>query len=103
MPPAPLFIVIHFQEKRANLMAGARSLFPRDPCLFVRRRFAAPLAEFLQFDLPLHHFLVFVGVIILPFADGAAEGDEGVGTLYFCHAGYDIMARGKMQRGCPEF
>ena len=64
----------------------------------MRRRFAAPFAEFFQFDLALHHFLVFVGVIILPFADGAAEGNEGVGTLYFCHAGYDIMARGKMQR-----
>ena len=45
----------------------------------------APLAEFLEFDLPLHLFLVFAGVIILPFAHGTAQGDEIIRVFDLCH------------------
>ena len=36
---------------------------------------AAPLAELIQFYLALNRFLVFMRIIILPLADGAAESD----------------------------
>ena len=46
---------------------------------------AAPRAELLEFHLPFHGFLVLAGVIITPFTDGAAEGDEIVRVFDLCH------------------
>ena len=61
--------------------AQPRLLFSGDPSLFVHRFYAAPVAELLKFDLPLHQLLVLVGVIITPLADGAAHGDQSVGMF----------------------
>jgi hypothetical protein len=46
---------------------------------------AAPFAEFLKLDFAFHLFLVLAGIVILPFADGAAEGDKIVRVFYLCH------------------
>ena len=35
----------------------------------------APFAELLELHFSLNSFLVFMRIIILPFADGAAESD----------------------------
>jgi hypothetical protein len=37
------------------------------------RLLPAPIAELLVFDLTLYLFLIFIGVIITPFANGAPE------------------------------
>ncbi len=36
---------------------------------------AAPATKFLKIYLSFNRFLVFVGIIILPFADGALQRD----------------------------
>ncbi len=59
---------------------------------FVYRLFAAPVAEFLELDLPLHGLLILGRIIIPPFADGTAKGDQFVGPLNFCH-GMMILRR----------
>ena len=74
-----------------------RILFTADPPLFVERLHAAPVAELLVFDLPFHLLLVLVRIIIPPLANGTAEGDQPVGTLYFCHGDYFTMPSLKRQ------
>ena len=60
-------------------------LFTRDPCLFVKGFHAAPVAELLHFDLALHQLLIFIGVIIAPLANTAAERDQSVGMFNLGH------------------
>ena len=50
---------------------------------------AAPIAELVQLDLPFHLLLIFIRVIIPPFANGAAKGNEPVCALNFSHGDYD--------------
>jgi hypothetical protein len=59
----------------------------------------APVAEFLKFDLALHQFLVFVGVIITPFANGTAHRDQPVGVFYLGHGENDTTLLLILQRG----
>jgi hypothetical protein len=37
-------------------------------------RLPIPRAKLLEFDLPLNLFLILMGIIITPFADGTAKG-----------------------------
>ena len=70
------------------------------------RLLPAPFAELLQLDFPLDSLLVLMRIIIPPFADGAAEGDETVGTLDFSHVGDDNTFLRRMQpsrHGVPVF
>jgi len=71
-----------FLSKFSNSIA---SLLPADACFLVHGLLAAPLAEFLELDLTLHLFLVFAGIIILPFADGTAQRDEIIRVFDLCH------------------
>ncbi len=48
-------------------------LFTTNFYLFVYRVFPTPFTEFIEFQLPLHFLLVFAGVIIPPFTDGATK------------------------------
>jgi hypothetical protein len=64
----------------------------------VQRFHAAPVAELLEFDLPLHQLLIFIGVIITPLADAAAHCDKPVGMLYLGHGNDDTIFRLKMQQ-----
>ena len=41
---------------------------------------------FLELNFALNLFLVFAGIIILPFADGAAKGDKIVRVFDLCHS-----------------
>ena len=45
----------------------------------------APRAEFLELDFSLNEFLVFAGIIILPFADGTAQGYQIIRIFDLCH------------------
>jgi len=63
-------------------------LFSGNPRLLVHRLFAAPLAKFLELQLPLHGLLVLGRIIIPPLANGTAEGDQFVGAFYFRHGNY---------------
>ena len=47
----------------------------------MQRFYAAPVAELLKLDLPLHQLLVLIGVIITPLADGAAHRDQPIGLF----------------------
>ena len=76
-------------------------LLPRDPPLFVERCLAAPITKLLEFDLALHRLLVFGGVIITPFANGTAEGDQFVRALYFRHKGNNTPESQKVQLSDP--
>ena len=58
---------------------------------------AAPRAELLELDLPLHLLLILMGIVIAPLADGAAEGDQIVGIFNLCHTGYSRTIAAKMQ------
>ena len=78
--------------------AHCETLFPRDPCLFVQRFRAAPVAELLQLDLPFHHLLVLVRIIIPALAHGATHRYEPVGMFDLRHGDDDIPFPGKMQR-----
>ena len=69
----------------ASKYSAPGKLFPGDPRFFVRRLLAAPVAELLELYLPLHGLFVLVGIVIAPFADGTAHGDQPVGAFYFCH------------------
>ena len=71
-------------------------------CLLVRCRFPAPIAILFQIHLPFNRFLVFVRIIILPFADGAPERDQAVGTLCFCHGKDNTMLSKKRQTYASE-
>ena len=62
-------------------------LFPGDARLLVDGRLAAPRAKLLEFDLPLHLFLILVGIVIPPFANGAAERDQVIRVFDLCHMG----------------
>jgi hypothetical protein len=103
MPPFFfLSIIIQISKMRLprSLEAGASSvisLFSRDPCLFMQRFHAAPVAKLLKFDLPLHQLFIFIGVIITPLADAAAHRDQPVGMLYLCHGNDSTIFRLKMQ------
>ena len=72
-------------------------LFPRYSRFFVKSLLPAPMAEFLEFDLPLNLFLVFVGIIIPPFADGASQSNKGIGSFYLCHGENNNAYSLKMQ------
>jgi hypothetical protein len=60
-------------------------LLPTDARFLVRGLLAAPLAEFLEFNFAFYLFLVFTGIIIAPFADGAAQRDEIIRVFDLCH------------------
>ena len=77
--------------------ARGAHLFAADPPLFVERLHPAPVAELLIFNLPFHLLLVFVRIVIPPFANGTAKGNKPVGTLYFCHGDYFTMPSLKRQ------
>lgn len=62
-------------------------------------RFATPAAELRKFDLALYFLLVFAGVIITPFADGATKGDEIVSVFNLCHTGYRTISARELQLG----
>jgi hypothetical protein len=47
----------------------------------------APLAELGQLNFPLNLLLVLMGIIIAPFADGAAKRDQIVGIFDLGHMG----------------
>ena len=51
----------------------------------MRSLLAAPTAEFLQFNLPFHFFLVFAGIVIAPLADGAAQTYKIVRVFSLSH------------------
>jgi len=51
----------------------------------VQRLLAAPFAELLELYFPLHGLFVLVGIVITPFADGAAHGYQPVGAFCLCH------------------
>jgi hypothetical protein len=72
-------------------------LFTGDPCLFVGSFKAAPIAELLKFDLPLHDFLIFVRIIITPFANGTTQRYEPIGMFDLCHGDYLTMIAPKRQ------
>jgi len=59
--------------------------------------FPAPFAEFLEFDFALHLLLVFVDIIIAPFANGAPEAHQIFRTLHFCHGSNGSTGAGKNQ------
>ena len=73
-------------------------LFSGDPRFLVGRLLPAPTAELFQFDLPLNQFLIFVGIVIPPLADGAPHGDKSVGPLYLCHGGNNSAYGRKTQQ-----
>jgi len=58
-----------------------RSLLSGDLGLFVQRFYAAPVAELLKFDLPLHQLLIFIGVIITALTLRATHRDQPVGMF----------------------
>jgi hypothetical protein len=72
-------------------------LFSGDPRFFVEGLLPAPVAELPELDLPLNLFLVLVGIIIPPFADGATQRDQCIGPLYLCHEGNDSVFEEKTQ------
>ncbi len=47
----------------------------------MQRFYAAPVAELLKFDLPLHQLLILIGVIITPLALRAAHRNQPVGMF----------------------
>jgi hypothetical protein len=49
--------------------------------------FPAPLTELLKFNLALNLLLVFMGIIIPPFADGTAKRDQVIRIFDLCHIG----------------
>ena len=59
----------------------------------MHRMHAAPIAEFIEFDLQLNLLLVLVSIIIPPFADGAAKRDQPVSAFNFCHGEYNNVIR----------
>jgi len=73
-------------------------LFSGDPRFLVNRLLAAPMTEFLELDLPLNLFLVLVGIIIPPLADGTSHRDQTIGSFRFCHGENDNVDNEKMQQ-----
>ena len=47
----------------------------------MQRFYAAPVAELLKFDLPLHQLLIFIGVIITALTLRATHRDQPVGMF----------------------
>jgi hypothetical protein len=97
MPPIsflPLNNNTDFKNAPAPSEASAFSLIgllSGNPCLFVQCFYTAPVAELLEFDLPFHQLLVFIGVIITALADVAAHRDQPVGMLYLGHGNDDTI------------
>jgi len=56
------------RDRHSAIELCPHSLFLR---FFVNRMLTAPRAEFLKFQLPFNGFLIFVNIIISPFALGA--------------------------------
>ncbi len=61
------------------------------------RLLSAPVAELLKFNFSLHGFLVFIGVIITPLADSAAECDQSIGAFHLGHGNYNSASSKKWQ------
>ena len=72
-------------------------LLPGESCLLVEGLHSAPVAELVKLDLPLNLLLVFRSVVITPLANGAAEGNQSVGSLYLCHGEYGTTTPAKAQ------
>lgn len=63
----------------------------------MNRLLAAPIAELLIFNFPLHELLVLAHIVVAPFADGAAKGDQSVCAFYLSHGDDDTTPSGKRQ------
>jgi hypothetical protein len=61
------------------------------------RFYAAPVAELLEFDLPLNRLFIFADVVITPLADIATQRDQLVSSFNFSHEDYPIIFSRKMQ------
>ena len=57
----------------------------------------APIAELLKFDLAFHNLLIFVRIIITPFANGATQRYKPIGMFNLCHGDYITMIARKRQ------
>jgi hypothetical protein len=88
-------------SERTSAFLSPQSLLSGDPCLFVNRLHTAPFAELLELYLPLHQFLVFIGVIITTLADTATHRDQPVDMLYLGHGNDDTIFLLKKQRRRP--
>ena len=86
------------KEDKRIFFLRKRSLFSSDPCLFVQRFDATPVAELLELDLPLYQLLIFIGVIITTLADAATHRDQPVGMLYLGHGNDDTIFLQKTQQ-----
>ena len=73
-------------------------LFTGDPCLFVGSFKTAPIAKLLKFDLAFHNLLIFVRIIITPFANGTTQRYKPVGMFNLCHGDYLTMTARKRQQ-----
>ncbi len=63
------------EDKRILFSGRSNELFAGDPGLFVDGLHPAPITELFELDLAFHQLLIFIGVIITPFANGATHGD----------------------------
>jgi len=64
-------------------------LLSSDSRLFVRGFCPAPIAKLIKFDLALNLLLIFIGVVITPFANRAAKRDQPVSVFNFSHGDDD--------------
>jgi hypothetical protein len=62
-----------------------QSLLPADPRLFVHGLFPAPFAKLGEFNFALNSFLILMGIIITPLANGTAQRNQIVRIFNLCH------------------
>lgn len=65
------------------------------------RLLPAPIAELLQFDLPLNLLLVPMSIVIPPLADGAPHRYQIVSPFHLRHGENDNLCRQKTQTVNP--
>lgn len=58
---------------------------------------AAPRTELLELDFTLNLFLILMGIIIAPFANGTAQGHQIICIFDLCHMSHNTPNAPKMQ------